>query len=118
MIHRPLRAFLICIITILAMNAASAQTRAGVSGQRIPQLLEQSGYRYSKAGDNVWTIKFTGKSLSEFQVLVTSAQGIVVLGVVVAKKDEIKLTPQLMHNILKLTHNLDRAKIGFDDDDD
>jgi hypothetical protein len=80
--------------------------------------LERSGYTYRNAGDNVWVVDFKGKSLSEINVFVTSAEELVVMGAVVAPKKSMKVTPEMMHKLLRLVHDIDRVKIGFDDDED
>ncbi|MEK6302696.1 MAG: hypothetical protein AABO41_18455 [Acidobacteriota bacterium] len=85
---------------------------------KLAQLLDKSGHAYTKAADNVWTIKFKGKSLSEFQLFVTSGGGLIVIGTVVAEKGRFKATPEMALKLLRLTNDLDRVKIGLDKDGD
>lgn len=84
----------------------------------IARLLDQSGYTFTKAADGVWAIAFRGKALSEFNVVVTSQQDIVVMFVIVAGKKDLKTTPELMAKLLKLNADLDRVKIGIDGEGD
>jgi hypothetical protein len=85
---------------------------------KLAQILERSGYTYKKAADNVWVVNFHGSSLSDIDVFVTSAENLVVIGAVVAPKKSMKVTPEMMHKLLRLAHDIDRVKIGFDDDED
>lgn len=97
----------------LAQAKSDPQTVA-----KLVQILERSGYTYKKAADNVWLVNFKGDSLADINVIVTSAEGLIVMGVVVAEKSAMRVTPEMMRKLLKLTHEIDRVKIGFDNDDD
>src|SRR5436853_1759856 len=97
----------------LAQAKSDPQTIA-----KLAQILERSGYTYKKAADNVWVANFKGDSLTDIHVIVTSAEGLIVMGVVVAEKSTMQVTPEMMRKLLKLTHEIDRVKIGFDNDDD
>ena len=97
----------------LAQAKSDPQTVAKLAG-----ILERSGYTYKKAADNVWVVNFKGNSLADINVIVTSAEGLVVMAVVIAQKSAMKVTPDMMFKLLKLTHDIDRVKIGFDSDDD
>lgn len=85
---------------------------------RLAQILERSGYSYRKAADNVWVVSFKGTSKTDIQVFVTSAENLIVMGAVVAPKASMKVTPEMMFKLLRLVHDIDRVKIGFDDDED
>jgi hypothetical protein len=85
---------------------------------KLAQILERSGYTYRKATDNVWVVNFKGNSLAEIQVFVTSVENLVIMGAVVAKKASMKVSPEMMFKLLRIVHDIDRVKIGFDDDED
>ena len=85
---------------------------------KLAQILEQSGYPYKKAADNVWVVSFKGKSKSDIQIFVTSAENLIVMGTIIAAKASMKVTPDLMFKLLRIVHDIDRVKIGFDDDED
>jgi hypothetical protein len=85
---------------------------------KMTQILERSGYTYKKAKDNIWVVTFKGKSLAEINVLVTTVENLIVMGVVIAEKDAMKNSPEMMFKLLHLAHDIDRVKIGFDDDND
>jgi hypothetical protein len=97
----------------LAQAKSDPQTVA-----KLVQILERSGYTYKKAADNVWLVNFKGDSLADINVILTSAEGLIVMSVVVAEKSAMRVTPEMMRKLLKLTHEIDRVKIGFDNDDD
>ncbi len=82
---------------------------------KVIQLLEASGYNYTKAGDNVWTIPFQGKVFPQFNVVVIYIEGIIVTFGVVAEKKDLKVTPELMQKLLRLNSDMDRVKIAIDD---
>jgi hypothetical protein len=111
---------------ILLFVAASACFHPGLntsyaqntSSAKIVRLLEDSGYPYTKASDNVWTVPFKGKALPNFRLIATTQQQILVLFVVVAEKKDFKVTPELMQKMLRLNGDLDRVKIGLDEDGD
>ena len=95
---------------------ANAQDKS--SPTRISQLLEESGYPYTKAADSVWTIPFEGKALFKFNVVVSTQQNILVLFAIVAEKKKLRVTPEMMQRLLRLNSELDRVKIGIDDQGD
>ena len=110
-------------ITASAIPGASAkplpQTKTDPQvAAKLAQILERSGYPYRKASDNVWVVSFKGKSKTDIQVFVTSAENLIVMGTVVAAKASMKVTPELMFKLLRIVHDIDRVKIGFDDDED
>jgi hypothetical protein len=85
---------------------------------KVAQLLEMSGYQYRKLQDNVWVIDYTGNQLKSFQVIVTSTTDLMLAGVVVAEKANMRPTAEFFYKLLKLSHDYDLIKIGLDGDDD
>jgi hypothetical protein len=117
----------ILFAAILLMSAATVSLAASTAGAgaqektpaaKVARLLEESGYTYAKAQDNIWVIAFKGKALSDFNVIVTTEQDVVVLFVIVAEKKNTRVTADLMQMLLKLNGDFDRVKIGFDKDGD
>lgn len=102
---------------VFAGSEPQVKTEAQVVA-RLAQILERSGYPYKKAADNVWVVSFKGKSLADIQVIVTSVENLIVMGAVVAPKSSMRVGQEMMFKLLKLTHDIDRVKIGFDSDDD
>jgi hypothetical protein len=81
---------------------------------RVSQLLEQSGYSYSKVKDDGWTIPFHGKALPDFDVVVFTAEDLAIFVVFVAEQNELRVTPELMKSLLQMNADADRVKIGID----
>lgn len=96
-------------------TAAHAQSKPAA---RVASLLEETGYSYSKAADNVWAIAYEGKSLPKFNVVATVHEDILVLFTIVAEKNSLRLTPDVVQRLLQLNGDLDRVKIGVDKDGD
>lgn len=116
-------------ITVLSLvlMAISVTSAAAPRGQvksdpqvvsKLAQILERSGYTYRKAADNVWVVSFKGKTKADIQVFVTSAENLIIMGTVVAPKASMNVSPEMMFKLLRMVHDIDRVKIGFDDDED
>jgi len=88
------------------------------SSAKVGRLLERSGYKYEKKGAEVWTIAFTAKALTSFNVILATQGDLLVTFVIISHKKDIELTPAFMQKLLKFNHNLDRVKVGIDDDGD
>jgi hypothetical protein len=87
--------------------------------EKIAGLLDQSGESYTKVDENTWTIKFKGKALTDFKVLITSTGGILVVLVIVAEKKNLKGNPpEMMYKLLKFEFDADFVKTGLNDRDD
>jgi hypothetical protein len=84
----------------------------------VARLLDQSGYSYTKASENIWTIKFKGKKFPQFDLIATTHQDLAVIFVVIAKKADFSLPPELMRKLLQMDADLDRVKVFVDDDGD
>ncbi|HVS82498.1 MAG TPA: hypothetical protein VHE60_12275 [Pyrinomonadaceae bacterium] len=119
------------LIVLLALSATCLpQLRAGTrleptQGQtkeaaiaKINQLLQQSGYTFHKAADNVWVVNRKGANIGAFDVLVAVETHYVLMGVVVAKKDRMRMTGDLTFKLLRLAHSTDYVKVGLDNDED
>lgn len=95
--------------------ASSAADKAATV--KVLQLLESTGLGYTKAQENVWVIKYKGQQLSEFSVIVIYSQNMLIFVSVVAEKKNYKTPPDLLQKLLALNDDLDRVKIGIDNDD-
>lgn len=97
------------------LQSTTAQTAA-----KVDQWLKQSGFTYKKApkSETIWLIKSTGNALPEFETLVAVNENVVVIGVVMARQKNLKMSQELAVKLLKLNHEHDYVKIGIDDDDD
>src|SRR5258707_7692766 len=118
-LYKPTTLGLTMIFIIAMLAGISPRASAGSPPQvktdpqvvaRLAQVLERSGYAYKKAADNVWVVTFKGN----FKIFVTSAENLIIMGAVVEPKSSMKVGPELMFKLLRLTHDIDRVKIGFD----
>jgi hypothetical protein len=102
---------------VLCWPAASeAQTEA--SRGRVARLLDQSGYSFKKINEVVWTVPYTGKSLPDYQVILTVKDELAIIFVVVAKSADIRTDARMQRTALNLNHRFDRVKVGIDNDGD
>ena len=117
------RFFTIAIVVAIAVLPTEARRRPQVktdlhTDAKLASIVESSGATYKKVAEGVWVVKLKGDALADIDVIVTSAEGLILLGVVVAQKKTMQVSPEMMRTLLKLVHNIDFVKIGFDDDDD
>ena len=106
------------LILCLALIQVQGFGQGAKPSSKVSQLLEQSGYSYSKDGDNLWTMNFRGKALGEFKVIITSVESMAALLVVVAKRKELNPTPELMRTLLRMNDDFDKVKVVVDKDGD
>jgi hypothetical protein len=87
---------------------------------KIGQLLEQSGYSYTKVSDTVWSIPYQGKSLANFEVNVITIpdSDLFLIVALVAQKQNLKVSPDLLYKLLKFNHSVDWVKVAITDDGD
>jgi hypothetical protein len=97
-------------------QTASAATQA--SSAKITQLLQGSGYNFKTATPTEWSIAFTGKALTKFNVILMTVDDIVVISVTVTQKKNMPVTTDFLMTLLKLGHSLDRVKVAVDRDGD
>ncbi|MBI3651375.1 MAG: YbjN domain-containing protein [Acidobacteria bacterium] len=95
-----------------------AQATTAQASAKVAQFLKQSGYEYRQAGENVWVLKLSSNALKNYEALVATNEGIVVIAVVMANRKDMKSSEALLFKLLKINHEKDFMKIGFDNDDD
>lgn len=98
--------------------ATLSQDTTAQTSAKVEQWLKQSGFNFTKAADSIWLVKSKGNVLQDFNTLIATNEGVVVIGVVMANKKDFKMSQDLLFKILKLNHDNDFVKIGFDNDDD
>ena len=90
-----------------------------IVNRKITRFLEkQPGY--TRAADNIWTIPYKGKSLTDFEVMVVTSEGgeLVIFAVVIAKSKEMRPNHDLLYTILKYNNLADHVKAGINDEGD
>ncbi|HXZ29030.1 MAG TPA: hypothetical protein VEG08_13640 [Terriglobales bacterium] len=82
------------------------------------QALGRSGLKYRKVQDRFWFATCDSKLVADCQILMTATPDILVMGVVIKKKDALSPTPEMLTGLLRLNHDLERVKVGIDEDGD
>jgi len=84
------------------------------------KLLEGTGLAHNKIRETVWTVPFKGEVKKDFNVVVAlvSDGTVVVLFAVLAEKAQMKETPELWQQLLRMNDQFDRVKVGIDGDGD
>lgn len=83
---------------------------------KLAQLIQDSGFSYKQYNDSVWAVNFQGHKVAA--TAERNSDGPIVLFEVVRKKNTMRVTPEMMHKLLKMNHEFDFVKIYFDKDDD
>jgi hypothetical protein len=90
----------------------------GEVATKVAQLLDQSGYTYTKHSDTAWSINRQGNYLSQFKVIIAVGSDIMVAFVIVAKKAQMNRSEDLLRTLVRQDHEYDYVKVGLDRDDD
>lgn len=103
-----------------AAKNSKAVVKAKNLQAKIGQFLEQSGGSFNKVADGVWTVPFQGKSLKNFNVIIaTDAESeTIVVFAVIAEKKNLRLSQDLLYNLLKYNHAVDKIKVGISEEGD
>lgn len=98
---------------------AAAQGQSSIV-VKIRQYLEQFGGSYTKVSETAWTVPYQGKSLKNYDVFVSTVPNsdLVVIGVTMATKKNLKPSQDLYLKLLKYNNAADSVKVGIDDDGD
>ena len=112
------RLLLTAILSCACLGAVADDSSDANDAARINSLLQRSGYNFTAKTDTVWTVDYHGKALGSFKVILATQNGLLVTFVIVAHHDDILMDQDLAMTMLKLNHNLDRVKVGIDDDGD
>ena len=115
-LYAALRWLVVCcaILAFPPMQARAAETDAA----KVERLLKATGIAYNKHTENTWSVDLTRKNIGKVRVIATTTNHIVVTFIIVAKKDNINKTPQLMEALLRANHDYDYEKGGLDEDGD
>ena len=118
--HRSIVSKFIAVIgTAAALALFSFPSFAQESAPaKAARLLNESKVKYSKVADNVWTIPYSGKSLKSFDVILSTGHDMLFIFVVPVKHNEYKPSQELFAALLSQNTQMDRVKIGIDDDRD
>jgi hypothetical protein len=95
-------------------QAAQTPSTKSEFAARVGTYLLKSPYEFKILSDKYWIINHkTGGT-----ILLAVEEDLMVMGVVVAKQGDYRVTAESMSDMLKLAHQLDFIKVGIDDDGD
>ena len=124
---KTLVSHLINLLLVLAISTAfllplQARPRIAVQGSKdtakIEQLLKDAGLDPQKKRDDIWVINRHGKNIGDFGVIVAAQSSYLLVGVLVARKGEMRSNTELNFKLLRLADSIDFVKIGLDGDED
>lgn len=104
----------------LSSRLVAASQGQSSTAAKIRQYLEQFSGSYTKVSDTTWTIPYQGKSWKSYDVYVSTIPNsdLVLIGVPVAAKKNLKPSQDLYLKLLKYNNTVDSVKVGIDDDGD
>jgi hypothetical protein len=100
-------------------SSTMAQTQSAPEPEpvgRVVQLLEDSGYRYTKQRSWLWSMVFTGKQMPSVSVWIMTANDELIIQGVIALRDQVASAPDVMRQLLTLNGNGDGPALLIDDD--
>ena len=114
---------LLALALLVAQSAAPlASVVAAPQGEddtaKFARLIGASGYTATRMNESAWFIRQEGKAFQRSPILLGVSEGMVIVGVVLAKKDEMPETAAFYRKLLDLNHTISRAKVGLDNDSD
>ncbi len=113
-----LHTFTIVSLIMLAVFLGGQTSAYGqeTGGAKVARLLNESGVKLTKIGDDTWTIPFEGKSMKDITVVASVGEGMFVVFALIPESKTAKFPPQALEKLLNLNDSFDRVKIGIDKD--
>jgi ribosomal protein L12E/L44/L45/RPP1/RPP2 len=113
---------ILCLIVLPALvmgqKAKTATTATATNSvSNLETMLSKTGYEFTKADGNIFVTKVEGKNLKEIILIVTESEGMTILFCTVKEKATATMTLAQYKQILKLTMEFDKVKIGLDDEE-
>ena len=111
--------FLMLFLTLSLAGTSNAQQKSAAGTQqtaaKVDRFIHELGLNNKKYSEEVWLVEAKGK---DFPVLVAASGEVVVIGVILAKKDTIPMSKEFLYKVAKLNHEYDFVKMGLDNEDD
>jgi hypothetical protein len=101
------------LIFVFTSQANFAQSGKSSTVNKIPGLIEKSGFPYSKLKDGVWQIDFQGKNLKEFQMKITLLGDQLIMFVDLGNRSDLELNNGLAVKLLELNDAMDTIKFAL-----
>jgi len=111
---------IICLMVLPALSMAQ-KARTAITAttpvSTLENMLSKTGYEFSKADGNIFLTKVVGKNMKDILIIATESEGMTILFCIVKEKATDAMTVAQYKQILKLTMEFDKVKIGLDDDE-
>ena len=98
-------------------HASQPQVASPLEAQ-IDGYLRQTGYKYGKVKSNSWYISLTGKQMPNIRIIMGASGTSVAIGAVVLSKRNLLVSSDSMFKMMKLSYDLNYARMCIDTDDD
>lgn len=82
------------------------------------RLLNESGAKFTKVAEGIWTVPFNGKQLRDFSVVIAADKELLLMFATVSRQKEFRAAAELFRKLLTHNDEFDRVKIGIDKDGD
>lgn len=109
--------FYILLLLLPASMQARTKTETAKPG-KLSSLIGKTGYEFTKTDGDIYVTKVEGKHNKEIYLIATESEGMVVLFSIVQEKAGATISVQQMKQLMKLALDLDRIKVGLDDEDE
>ncbi len=110
---------LLCLSQSQAAAQGNAQDKVSPATiAKVVKLLEDSGYKYAKAAEEVWSIDFTGAQRPSIRVLIIAYEQQLHIDGVIALKAEVRDDPEILKQLLIMNRTVDGATVLIDGDND
>ncbi|WP_416437650.1 hypothetical protein [Phnomibacter sp. MR] len=97
-----------------AVSAKDALAKTG----KLSSIIDKTGYEFTKTDGGIFITKVEGKHNKEIYIIATETEGMIVLFSVVKEKAGLSISTAQFKQLLKLSLDLDRIKVGLDDEDE
>lgn len=104
-------------MTQTARTATTATKTPTAAVSNLETMLSKTGYEFTKADGNIFLTKVEGKNLKDILIIATESEGMTILFCIIKEKATTGMTLAQYKQILKLTMEFDKVKIGLDDDE-
>jgi hypothetical protein len=106
-------------VMVWAMFGATAQAQLHADTEpvsRVVQLLEASGYRYTKETAWLWSVPFAGANMPRVSVWLMTNNEDLIVEAVIARRDQVVRAPEAMRQLLRMNGARDGLTLLIDDE--
>ena len=100
------------------VQAQAPQATTGTFETKIENFIRQSGYNFQKVQPNSWYLNLQGQELAQIRIILGAGPGMIAMGAVVLPKRDVRINAKALHELLKLSYDLNYVHVCIDTDDD